>query len=170
MTTLRQRPHSFGDDFGAQPLDAIDRRIVTELVNGARMSNRQLADRIGVAPSTALVRTQSLIDRGVITGFSADVDLSSIGRPMQALVAVRLNAHNRHQDRAFAMTMSRLPEVVATFHTAGSVDYLFHVALPTTSALRDWVLDHLTGNEAVRQVETTLVFKHVAGNPAMLPA
>lgn len=169
MTTVRQRSHPYTTDLGTPPLDDIDRRIVTELVNGARMSNRQLADRIGVAPSTALVRTQALLDRGVITGFSADIDLSSIGRPVQALVAVRLGAHNRNQIRAFATHTSGLPAVVATFHTAGSRDYLFHVALPTTTALRDWVLDNLTMNEAVHHVETTLVFTHVAGNPAMLP-
>jgi DNA-binding Lrp family transcriptional regulator len=133
------------------------------------MSNRQLAERIGVAPSTALVRTQSLVDRGVITGFSADIDLTAVGRGVQALVAVRLRAHDREEIRDFAARTSSLPEVVATFHTAGAVDYLFHVALPDTLALRDWVFDNLTMIEAVRHTETTLIFTLLPGNAAMLP-
>jgi DNA-binding Lrp family transcriptional regulator len=165
-TALAERPDP---DFSGFELDATDRRIVRELVGHARVSNRQLAERIGVAPSTALVRTQSLLDRGVIVGFSADVDLPSVGRPVQALVAVRLRTHERDEIAAFAARTGGCPEVVATFHTAGAIDYLFHVAVTSTSALRDWVLDNVTIDPAVDSVETTLVFKHMPGNPAMLP-
>ena len=161
MTSVVARPPA--------PLDAIDRRIVGELVAHARISNRQLAERIGVAPSTALVRTQSLVDRGVLTGFSASIDLTAVGRSVQALVAVRLRTHERDQIRAFAAATSRMPEVVASFHTAGSVDYLFHVAVPSTTALRDWVFDNLTMNSIVGHTETTLVFSHTSGNSATLP-
>jgi DNA-binding Lrp family transcriptional regulator len=155
--------------FGGFALDATDRRIVRELVGHARVSNRQLAERIGVAPSTALVRTQSLLERGVIVGFSADVDLPSVGHPVQALVAVRLRTHERDEIAAFAARTGARPEVVATFHTAGAIDYLFHVAVTSTAALRDWVLDNVTVDPAVDSVETTLVFTHTPGNPAMLP-
>jgi DNA-binding Lrp family transcriptional regulator len=173
MTTMRHRV-GFAPSLGAgagngAPLDDTDRRIVRELVSSARVSNRQLAERIGIAPSTALVRTQALLERGVITGFTADVDLGSIGRTVQALVSVRLGTHVRDQIAAFAERTSRLPEVVATFHTAGAIDYLFHVAVPTTAALRTWVFENLTVDPTVEQVETTLVFEHLPGNPAMLP-
>lgn len=172
MTTMRRR-NATGDgaesEIGRATLDDTDRRIVRELVGHARVSNRQLAERIGVAPSTALVRTQSLLERGVIVGFSADVDLPSIGRPVQALVAVRLRTHDRDEIARFAARTSARPEVVATFHTAGAVDYLFHVAVTSTAALRDWVLDNVTAQVAVDSTETTLVFTHTPGNPAMLP-
>ncbi|HJQ43004.1 MAG TPA: Lrp/AsnC family transcriptional regulator [Jatrophihabitantaceae bacterium] len=150
-------------------LDDVDRRIISELVDGARMSNRQLAERIGVAPSTALVRTQALVERGVITGFSADVDLTAVGRAVQALVAVRLRTKNRDEVHAFIDRISQLPAVVATFETAGAVDYLFHVALPSMPELRDWVFDHLSMAAIVDSMETTIVFTHVPGNAAMLP-
>ena len=157
-----------GNPATAARLDDIDRRIIAELVDGARMSNRQLAERIGVAPSTALVRTQALVDRGVITGFSADVDLTAVGRGVQALVAVRLHTHDRDEIRTFTDRVSRLPAVVATFHT-GAVDYLFHIALSSMPELRDWIFDQLTMAPVVDTVETTLVFSHVPGNAAMLP-
>jgi len=154
---------------GLLDLDPLDRRIIAELVAFARMSNRQLADRVGVAPSTALMRTQALVERGVITGFSADIDLAAVGRPVQALVAVTLQATERVQLCEFADAVSGLPEVVATFLTAGSADYLFHVALPSTAQLQDWVFEHLMTSDVVAHVETTLVFNHLAGNAAMLP-
>ena len=150
-------------------LDDTDRRIVHELTGWARVSNRQLAERVGIAPSTALVRTQALLDRGVIVGFSADVDLPSVGRSVQALVSVRLGTSDRQQINSFAEHLSRCPEVVTTFHTAGAVDYLFHVAVASTADLRRWVFDNLTVDPSVERVETTLVFEHRSGNRSMLP-
>lgn len=168
MTTLRRRSLQESND-DASTLDATDRRIVRELADHARVSNRQLAERIGIAPSTALVRTQALLDRGVIVGFSADLDLASVGRGVQALVAVQLRTHEREEISSFAARTSRMPEVVATFHTAGATDYLFHVAVVDTAALRNWVFDNLTVDPAVAGVETTLIFNHLPGNAAMLP-
>lgn len=168
MTTLRRR-YTVDPDLDTAMLDATDRRIVRELSDHARVSNRQLAERIGIAPSTALVRTQSLLDRGVIVGFSADLDLASVGRGVQALVAVRLRAHERDEIAEFADRTSAMPEVVATFHTAGANDYLFHVAVSSTAALRNWVFETLTVDPVVEHVETTLVFNHLPGNAAMLP-
>lgn len=168
MTTLRRRPTDDAD-IDTIALDATDRRIVRELAGHARVSNRQLAERIGIAPSTALVRTQALLDRGVIVGFSADLDLASVGRGVQALVAVRLRAHERDEIAGFADRTSTMPEVVATFHTAGATDYLFHVAVSSTAALRNWVFETLTVDPVVEHVETTLVFNHLPGNAAMLP-
>jgi DNA-binding Lrp family transcriptional regulator len=156
-------------EFGTAALDATDRRIVRELVGHARMSNRKLAERIGIAPSTALVRTQALLERGVIMGFSADIDLPAVGRSVQALIAVRLRTPDRAAIAEFAARTSRLPEVVATFHTAGAADYLFHLAVSNTVALRTWVFDNVTVDPAVEHVETTLVFTHLPGNAAMLP-
>lgn len=150
-------------------LDRIDRRIVEELVAHARMSNRQLAEKIGVAPSTALVRTQALIERGVLTGFTASIDLASVGRTVQALVAVQLGSHDRDAVTQFEDHTTQLPEVVASFHTAGADEYLFYVAVPSTTVLRDWVFEQFTMNPLVSRTETTLVFEHTAGNAAVLP-
>jgi DNA-binding Lrp family transcriptional regulator len=170
MTTVRRRPGGSTDqDNEAWALDATDRRIVRELAGQARVSNRQLAERIGIAPSTALVRTQALLDRGVIMGFTADLDLASVGRGVQALVAVQLRAHEREKISSFASRVSGMPEVVATFHTAGATDYLFHVAVPNTATLRNWVFDNLTVDPTVAHVETTLIFNHLPGNASMLP-
>lgn len=153
----------------ADGLDPVDRRILQELLADARITNAQLAEKVGVAPSTALLRTRQLLERGVVTGFHAELDLTAVGRAVQALISVQLKGHNREEIDRFTSRVPALPEVVATFHVSGSVDYLIHLAVPDTNALRDWVLDHLTTDPVVGHTETTLVFNRMDGNPGLLP-
>lgn len=154
--------------FSTEPLDAVDRQIIDALVADARMTNRDLADAVGIAPSTALMRTRALMERGAIEGFEAKLNLAVIGRAVQALIAVRLRAHDRDQIDAFTARVPQLAEVLSTFHTSGSVDYLLHIAVRDTDALRDWVLDNLTTDPVVGHTETTLVFKHMPGHSGPL--
>ncbi|MGH2885157.1 MAG: Lrp/AsnC family transcriptional regulator, partial [Solirubrobacteraceae bacterium] len=74
-------------------VDAIDHAMLELLARDARITNQRLAQRVGIAPSTALARLRSLRERGVIRGFHAEVDLAALGRPLQALIAVRLAVH-----------------------------------------------------------------------------
>lgn len=152
-----------------RPLDRIDQALVVALLRDARMPNARLADEVGVAPSTALVRLRSLLRSGVIRGFRADVDPAAVGRPVQALVAVRMRAHDRAVIDSFARSLPTLSEVVQTFHVAGSDDYVLHVAVADAEGLRDFVLDHLTTHPAVAHTETNLVFSHSEGHRGPLP-
>lgn len=151
------------------PLDDVDRRIVATLVDDARLANNRVADRAGVAPSTALTRIRALREQGVLRGFHADVDPAAVGRSVQAVVAVRLRSHDRGHIEAFASSVPRLPEVVQSFHVAGMDDYLLHVAVPSAEDLRDWILDNLTTHPAVAHSQTSLVFGHERGHAGPLP-
>ncbi len=151
-------------------LDEIDRIIIDELVANARISNATLAQRAGIAPSTALLRTRALVDRGILTGYHAEVSLRSVGRTVQALISVKLRAHDREKIDAFVARIPQLPEVLSMFHVSGGTDYLLHIAVNSTEALRDWVLDNLATDESVGHTETTLVFAHHRGNRGPLPA
>lgn len=150
-------------------LDDLDEKILDALVADARITNKELADLVGIAPSTALMRTRSLVERGVIEGFSAKVNLGAVGRSVQALIAVRLRAHDRVQIDKFMAKVPALPEVLSTFHVSGPVDYLLHIAVASTDDLRDWVLDHLATEPVVGHTETTLVFNHMPGHGGPLP-
>ena len=76
-------------------VDDVDRALLEGLAEDARMTNQRLAELAHVAPSTALARLRSLRERGVIRGFHAEVDLSALGRPLQALIAVRIRPPSR---------------------------------------------------------------------------
>ena len=139
-------------------LDRIDRELVIALQKNARISNKELAELVGLAPSTCLERLRRLRTRGVLRGFHATVDLTQIGRPTQAIIAVRLRVHDRGQIDAFASHVTELPDALAVYHVSGADDYLVHAAVSDTDHLRTLVLD-LTARPEVDHVETRLIFE-----------
>ena len=144
-------------------VDAIDRALLEALAQDARMTNQRLAERIGVAPSTALARLRSLRERGVIRGFHAEVDLAALGRPLQALIAVRLTVHARAEIDAFTEAIRELPGVLMVFHLTGVTDYLVWVAAADAQDLREFVVDHLATHPSVSHAETSLIYEHRRG-------
>lgn len=153
----------------APPLDEVDRVLLEALTANSRLANNRLAARAGVAPSTAFARVKALLDRAVIRRFTVEVDPASVGRPVQAIIAVRLRSHDRAQITGVMRLLPTLPEVVQSFHVAGDDDWLLHVAVASAEALRDFVLDNLTVYEAVVHTRTTLVFSHDHGHTGPLP-
>jgi DNA-binding Lrp family transcriptional regulator len=142
-------------------LDALDLRLLDELQNDARITNSQLAARLGVAPSTALIRMRNLVDSGVVTGFSASIDQSTIGRPLQAIVGVTLRAGSRQDSIArFSDDIRSLPDVVQVFFLGGLDDFMIHIAVEDTSALRQFVVEHLSGHATVASTRTSIIFDY----------
>ena len=139
-------------------LDAIDAAILQELQKDARRSNKDLAALVNVAPSTCLVRQRALRDRGVITGFTAEVDLAALGRPLQAMIAVRIRPHTRAVVESFLDFALELPEVLTVAHVAGPDDFVVHVAVADAGHLQRLVLDAFTTRKEVLQLHTNLVF------------
>jgi DNA-binding Lrp family transcriptional regulator len=146
-----------------QPIDAVDRAILELLAADARVTNQRLAERVGIAPSTAISRMRALRERGVIRGFHAEVDLAALGRPLQALIAVRLTVHTREQIDAFTEAVRRLPGVLMVFHLTGVTDYLIWVAAADPQDLREFVVDHLATHPSVSHAETSLIYEHRRG-------
>jgi DNA-binding Lrp family transcriptional regulator len=141
-------------------MDALDSAIVGMLQSDGRQSNRDIAKALGVAPSTTLERMRALRARGVLTGVHATVDLAAIGRPVQGMVTVRLRPQSRQTVQGFRDFVLKLPETLQVFVTTGTEDLLIHVAVPSTEALRDFVLDSITRRREVAGVRTEVVFDH----------
>jgi DNA-binding Lrp family transcriptional regulator len=142
-------------------LDELDAAIVRELQRDARRTNRDIASAVGVSPSTALERTRALRRRGVIKGALLDVDLSAIGRPVQALIAVRVRPPTRRNIEAFRDWARQLPETVGVFVTAGTEDFLVHVAVPDNNSLYEFVIDKLTARTDIGDVRTSVIYEHI---------
>ncbi len=141
-------------------LDRIDHQIVDHLQNDARMTNKELAERVGLAPSTALARVQRLVEGGVLTGFSARVDPIALGLTLQVVVFVQLHTHARGGSRAFIDEVLDRPEVVQVFYVGGAQDLVVHVMARDTDDLRRVVLEGIASHALVRHIETNLVFEH----------
>ena len=151
-------------------LDDVDRRILALLAADARIPNNALADAAGVAASTCLGRVRVLRESGVIRGYHADIDPAALGRPIQAMIAVRLQAHARGHMTEFVAKVAELPEVLNVFFLGGADDFLVHIAATGTENLRDFVVVNLSGNPDVALTETNLIFEHVRGGASAGPS
>ena len=147
-------------------LDAIDTAILRELQRDARRTNRDVASVVGVSPTTALDRTRALVRRGVIRGARLEVDLPSIGRPVQAMIAVRIRPPSRDRIDAFRTWALELPETIGVFVVTGTEDFLLHIAVRDNDALYAFVIDKLTERAEVADVRTSVVYEHV--RPAVI--
>lgn len=140
--------------------DQLDLALLRELQRNARQTNRELAKATHVVPSTSLQRVRALLDRGVVTGFHAAVDLRTIGRGVQALVFVKIRPPSRRVIDQFRVWIMKLPEVLGVFVTSGDHDFVIHIAVGDTGDLYGFVLDRLTQRPEIADVYTSVVFEH----------
>jgi DNA-binding Lrp family transcriptional regulator len=144
-------------------LDRIDCDILAILQKDARLSNKELAAAVGLAPSSCLARVQRLRAEGVLRGAHAEVDPQALGVGLQALIAVQLRQHSRAQVKAFWKHALGLPEVLSVFHVAGTHDFQVHVAVRDAHHLRDLALDAFTTRSEVAHIQTSLIFEWAKG-------
>ena len=145
-------------------LDRIDFALIELLQKDARLSNKELAAAVGLAPSSCLARVQHLRTEGVLKGAHAEVNPDALGIGLQALIAVQLRQHSRVQVKAFWKHMMGLPEVLTVFHVAGTHDFQVHVAVRDAHHLRDLALDAFTTRREVAHIQTSLIFECAKGN------
>ena len=144
-----------------KPLDRTDYKILSLLRNNARISNKEIAKKVGLAASTCLVRVRVLQSSGVISGFHAEINPASLGVGIQAMIAVRLLRHFKPDVDGFREHALRLPEVVQLYHVAGPIDFLVHVWARNSDHLRELAMTAFTAREEVSHIETELIFEHV---------
>jgi DNA-binding Lrp family transcriptional regulator len=141
-------------------LDRVDLEILRALQANARLPNKKLAERVGVAPSTCLERVRRLMADGVLRGFHAEVGKEALGIGLQAMIAVRLRQHSREMVEGFRRHALSRREVLAVYHVAGATDFLVHVAVRDADQLRDLAMDAFTTRPEVARLETNLIFEY----------
>ncbi|MFE9120032.1 Lrp/AsnC family transcriptional regulator [Streptomyces sp. NPDC007172] len=151
-------------------LDPVDLHILRLLQNDARMTYRDLAAEVNVAPSTCLDRVARLRRSGVILGHQLRVDPAKLGRGLQALLSVQVRPHRRDLIGPFVERVRALPESRSLFHLTGPDDYLVHVTVADTADLQRLVLDEFTSRPEVARVETRLIFQQWDCGPLLPPA
>lgn len=141
-------------------LDAVDRKIIEELQTNGRMTNAELADRVGVAASTCIARVRSLVSRRVVTGFTAVVDPRAMGLDLQVLVSVTVRSGARQRISEMSDELRALPEVMQLYFLGGVEDFIIHLAARDSDHVRDFVVEHLSAHPAVSSTRTSIVFSH----------
>lgn len=124
-------------------LDEIADRILHELSRDARISNAELATRVGLSPSACLRRVQDLERSGVITGYRAVLDRPALGVGFTAYVTVHLNDHTKPAQTAFEQAMAAAPAVRECHNVTGAVEYLLRVEVADLAAYKAFHTDLL---------------------------
>jgi DNA-binding Lrp family transcriptional regulator len=124
-------------------MDAIDHKILHELQRDGRISNLQLAGRVGLSPSACLRRVQSLEASGVIKGYRAVLDRAQLGSGLIIFVMVGLSGQLQQDALAFEQAMAQAPEVLECHNITGSVEYLLRVEVSDLAAYKHFHSDVL---------------------------
>jgi DNA-binding Lrp family transcriptional regulator len=141
-------------------VDELDSAIVAHLQAHARQTNRELARAVGIAPSTSLERVRALADRGVITGYHAEVSLAALNRGVQALLHVQVRPLSRAVIEGFKAYAMGLPEVLSVFVVAGGDDFLVHVAVPSVDSLHGFLMDKFSGRREIAGFRSSVIYEH----------
>ena len=139
------------------PLDAHDRRILSALQGDGRLTNHELAERVGLSASQCSRRRRRLERGGVIRGYHAHLDRERAGFGLVSLISVTLAAHDADNARRFAELIEALPNVLEAHSLTGESDYLVKVVTPDLRALSSFVAETLLPHAAVQNVRTAIV-------------
>lgn len=140
-------------------IDRKNAEILGVLQADARVSNRSLAETIGMSASSTLERTRELERSGVVRGYHAEVDLRALGREIEAMISVRVAPKNRDRVDAVVDAIWELPETIAISLLSGDIDLIVHVAVASTDHLRDVVVDRIASIPGVVDERTSLLFE-----------
>ena len=140
-----------------QNLDRYNSNILQELQSDGRISNIELADRIGLSPSACLRRVQELEKSGIIKGYRAEIDPEKLGIGFIAYISVGLSDHTLPAQESFEAAMRATPEVRECHNTTGIIEYLLRVELADISAYKRFHVDVLGGLPQVNSITTYVV-------------
>jgi len=140
-------------------MDELDRSILAVLEQNGRISNADLAARVGLSPSPCLRRVNRLEEAGVIRGYRAIIDPAALGRGLCVFTCVRLARHTRTDVTAFERAVRQLPDVAYAHHVTGNFDYLLQVEVADLPAYEDFHANHLAGLPNVAMVSSYVTMK-----------
>lgn len=139
--------------------DRIDAEILRLLQNDARLSNKQIAAAVGLAPSSVHDRLKRLWAEGVLTGLHAEVAPQAMGVGLEALLMIELAKHERATVDRFMDEIVEIPEVRSAHLITGRYDLVVHVVARDTRHLKDLALDRFTNRPGVTRIETSIIYE-----------
>jgi DNA-binding Lrp family transcriptional regulator len=154
-------------------LDATDWLILRELQADGRITNIDLARKVGISAPPCLRRMRALEEAGIIEGFTAILNDRALGFDVSAFAMIKLHSQAEADLIAFEKRVQESPIVRDCYMLSGEIDFLLRCVAPDLSAFQDFIIHELTAAPNVESVKTTLVIrasKHAAGVPTELAA
>jgi Lrp/AsnC family leucine-responsive transcriptional regulator len=149
-------------------LDRYDRQILEILQRDGRISNQDLADRIGLSPSPCLRRVRTLEEVGLITGYRALLDAKKLGLSLMALIGISMDQHTPERFANLESAIAEIPEILECLLITGQQsDYQLKVVVRDMDAYQDLLLNKITRIQGVTGVHTSFVLRKVVDRTSL---
>ena len=148
-------------------LSGADRRILRVLQREGRISNVELARRVGMSPSPCLRRVRRLEQEGVIKSYAAVVDPRAVGLGVEAFAQVNIERHTDADATAFREAVRSVDEVVACYVMTGEMDFLLRILVPDLDAYGDFIRRKLLKMPSVKDVRTSFAIEVIKNRPGL---
>lgn len=142
-------------------LDQIDLKILKHLQTNARITNAELAERVGLSPTPCLRRLRRLEREGIIRGYHTDVNRDVLGLPVTVIILVKLDKEDEASLRSFEETINGRPEIMECHLVTGKFDYFMRVVLPTLTAYEGFLSESLLRTDNVASIESSFTLREV---------
>jgi len=150
------------------PLDRYDRRILEELQQDGRLTNLELAERIGLSPSPCLRRVRALEESGIIAGYRALLDARKLDLSLTVLLSISMDRHTPERFASFDAIVADLPEVLECLLITGrEADYQLKVVVRDMDAYQELLLNRITRIEGVSGVQSSFVLRRVVDRTSL---
>ncbi|PIE16049.1 MAG: AsnC family transcriptional regulator [Rhodobacterales bacterium] len=149
--------------------DAVDRRILKALVEDGRLSNKDLAKKVGLSPSPCWQRQRRLEKEGIINGYSASINHDALGVAEIVLIEVSLEQHDARTVDAFSDAMANIPEVLEVYLMAGDCDYLIKVATNGTKGMEAFLRQHIFKIKGIRHLRSRFALRCIKKSAGFVP-
>jgi DNA-binding Lrp family transcriptional regulator len=148
-------------------LDTHDRRILNELQRDARLTNQELATKVGLSPSACWRRVKAMEESGVILRYAAILDPKKVGYGECVFAHISLDRHSRDLSTEFAESMRQQPEVMECYYTTGDADFLLRVAIPSVAAYDKFLQNVIFSAPSISQVRSNFALRQIKFETAM---
>ncbi len=149
-------------------LDRYDRQILQVLQEDGRISNQDLADRIGLSPSPCLRRVRALEESGLIRGYRALLDAKMLGLSLMALIHISMDRHTPERFENFEAEINAIPEVIECLLITGQdADYQLKAVVRDMDAYQELLLNRITRIPGVTGVHSSFVLRRVVDKTAL---
>lgn len=150
-------------------LDAIDQRILSALQLNGRLSNVDLAAKVGLSPSPCLRRVRFLEEMGLISGYRATLERENIGLGLTVFVGIKVERHDDGVATNFQSAIQNLPEVTSCYLVSGESDYLLEIVVPDLAGYQKFLTDTLLKLPNVRDIRSNFAIQKIkAASPLPL--
>lgn len=142
-------------------LDSFDRKILQHLQQDGRISNQQLAERVGLSPAACWRRVRALEAQGVIEGYSARLNAEVMGQALSVFVLVSLQRHNIDSTEEFEQQVMTYPEVLQCFAVTGNADFVLRVVVPDMRSYDLFLNEKIFTLQGIAQVHSNFALREI---------